>query len=85
MYKRSLYFLQILSKSEMKRKIYENLLTWKNSPFRKPLVLRGARQVGKSYILREFAKNEFSQVIEINFELQPEMKIVFSSVEPRRK
>jgi len=68
----------------MKRKIYENLLTWKNSPFRKPLVLRGARQVGKSYILREFAKNEFLQMIEINFELQPEMKSVFGSVEPRK-
>ncbi len=67
----------------MKRKIYENLLIWKNSPYRKPLLLRGARQVGKSFILREFAKNEFSEAIEINFELQTEMKSVFQSIEPK--
>jgi hypothetical protein len=43
-------FCKFLKNRGMKCKIYENLLTRKNSPFRKPLVLMGARQVGKSYI-----------------------------------
>ena len=43
----------------MYRKIYEKLLEWKNSDDKKPLMLLGARQVGKTYIIEEFCKNEF--------------------------
>jgi uncharacterized protein len=50
-----------------KRKIYQQLLAWKNSNRRKPLVLRGARQVGKSTIVREFGK-EYQSFIELNLE-----------------
>ena len=52
----------------MKRKIYHKLITWKNSIYRKPLLLKGVRQVGKSYILEEFGKNEFHNLWVFNFE-----------------
>lgn len=50
----------------MKRKMYDKLLTWKESKSRKPLILSGARQVGKTYIVREFCKNEYSKFCEVN-------------------
>lgn len=52
----------------MKRNIYEELIKWKNTSHRKPLILRGARQVGKSYILKEFGKKNFNKVHIIDFE-----------------
>jgi len=55
-----------------KRKIYRELLAWKNSARRKPLVLRGARQVGKSTIVREFAK-EYHSFIELNLERKQDL------------
>lgn len=54
--------------SSVKRFIYNDLLRWKDSPARKPLILRGARQVGKSYILSEFGKNEFPAFHRFDFE-----------------
>lgn len=51
----------------MKRKIYDYLLNWKNNTNNiKPLMLLGARQVGKTYIIREFCKKEYNKFIEIN-------------------
>jgi len=47
----------------MKRKIYTQIFDWKNSGFSKPLMVLGARQVGKTYILDEFCKNEFKNYI----------------------
>lgn len=47
----------------MKRKIYQKLLEWKNSSQRKPLVLMGARQVGKTYLVNLFGKNEYQSVV----------------------
>ncbi len=52
----------------MKRDIYNKLVGWKNSDRRKPLILRGARQTGKTYILEKFGKNEYTNYIYINFE-----------------
>ena len=52
----------------MKRDIYHQLLAWKLDSRRKPLVLQGARQVGKTYILQEFGKNEYADVAYFNFE-----------------
>ena len=52
----------------MKRKIYSDLVNWKNKPDRMPLILNGARQVGKSYILQEFGKQEFDNFIMVNLE-----------------
>lgn len=50
----------------MKRLIYNQLIEWKNRRYRKPLVLLGARQVGKTYILKEFGENEFENFVYIN-------------------
>ncbi|MCL2727172.1 MAG: ATP-binding protein [Bacteroidales bacterium] len=52
----------------MKRKIYDQLVQWKNSPKRMPLIVNGARQVGKSYILQEFGRLEFDNFIVVNME-----------------
>ncbi len=52
----------------MKRLIYKNLLKWKANKDKKPLILEGARQVGKTYIVSEFAKNEYKKFAYINFD-----------------
>jgi len=52
----------------MQRKIFDQLIKWKNSPGRMPLILNGARQVGKTYILKEFAAAHFNRFVYINFE-----------------
>lgn len=53
----------------MRRKIYDQLVLWKNRPDRMPLIVNGARQVGKSYILQEFGREEFDSYIIVNFEI----------------
>lgn len=50
----------------MERTVYQKILEWKESPVRKPLVLLGARQVGKTYILKEFGRREFKNIVYIN-------------------
>ena len=55
----------------MKRDIYKKLLEWKSSQRRKPLLLRGARQVGKTYILQDFGRKEYENVAYFNFEEDP--------------
>ncbi|MCI7350772.1 MAG: ATP-binding protein [Ruminococcus sp.] len=52
----------------MKRKITQQLIEWKNSPSRKPLILNGARQVGKTFILREFGKEQYKNTVYVNLE-----------------
>jgi predicted AAA+ superfamily ATPase len=61
----------------MKRIIYDDLLAWKNSPNRKPLLLQGARQVGKTWLMKEFGKNEYENVVYLNFEKQPRLSAYF--------
>jgi len=69
----------------MKRNIYKSLLAWKNSKDRKPLVLYGARQVGKTYILKEFGKNEFKNVLYLNFDANKELQKYFADdISPKR-
>ncbi|ODS30110.1 MAG: hypothetical protein SCARUB_04785 [Candidatus Scalindua rubra] len=52
----------------MKRDVYQRLLEWKSSKRRKPLLLRGVRQVGKTYILQQFGSKEYDNVSYFNFE-----------------
>jgi len=61
----------------MKRDIYKKLLAWRQDKYRKPLILRGARQVGKTYILSVFAK-EYSHSLYINFEEMPDVRLIFT-------
>lgn len=55
----------------MFRKITEYLTDWKSSPHRKPLILQGARQVGKTYSLLEFGREQYENVAYLNFETHP--------------
>ena len=52
----------------MKREIINNLIKWKESKNRKPLIIHGARQVGKTYIVKQFAKEYYDNLIYVNFE-----------------
>jgi uncharacterized protein len=63
----------------MKRTLYTSLLKWKNAQNRKPLILQGARQVGKTWLMKEFGKNEFDQVVYLNFESSERLKSLFAS------
>ena len=62
----------------MKRRIYTDMLRWKKSPYRKPLVLQGARQVGKTYILTEFGKNEYENTVRFDCAKDPRLHDLFS-------
>lgn len=63
----------------LRRKIYDKLLVWKNNKGKKDaILLRGVRQCGKTYIVREFGKREYKNFIEINFIERPDMQAVFS-------
>ena len=62
----------------LKRKIDDYLLTWIKNPDRKPLIIKGARQIGKTESIREFSKKHYESVIEINFVLEPKYKTIIS-------
>ena len=57
----------------MYRKIMDFLVAWKNSKYRKPLILQGARQVGKTYSILEFGHKEYDNVVYFNFETNPKL------------
>lgn len=62
----------------MKRLLYNKLLQWKNSKNRKPLILNGARQVGKTYLLKCFGKNEYESVAYISCDSNDKVAAIFS-------
>jgi hypothetical protein len=62
----------------MERNLYHDLIAWKNAPNRKPLVLRGARQVGKTHLLKRFGEQEYASCIYLNFETDPKLADFFS-------
>lgn len=66
----------------MYRAALTHLQDWLESPSRKPLILRGARQVGKTWLARELAKISNKQLIELNFERSPHLKKLFESNDP---
>lgn len=70
----------------MHRNKLNNLLLWKEKTNRKPLILKGARQVGKSWLIRELGRQHFGgKLLEINFERSPEYGAVFEqNLDPKR-
>ncbi len=69
----------------MKRDVYAKLTSWKLSKDRKPLILQGARQVGKTYILKEFGKKEYEDLAYFNFEEEPRLAEFFEgSLNPHK-
>ena len=63
----------------MKRNFEEYLKKWKSKSARKPLIIRGARQVGKTYVVEQFGKQNYDVFIKVNFEEKPELKDFFQT------
>lgn len=61
----------------LKRKVDDYLKTWKNNPERKPLIVKGARQIGKTRSIEWFAYHNYKNVIQINFVEQPKFNNIF--------
>lgn len=57
----------------------QDLISWKNKSGRKPLIIRGARQVGKTWLMKEFGKNEYAQTAYVNFESSKLLKTLFEA------
>lgn len=69
----------------MKRKLSKDLEQWRLSPARKPLVLMGARQVGKTYTLKEFADQHYKNLVSLNFDLNRGLSSIFEAdLDPKR-
>jgi len=67
----------------MEREIEKTLAVWRDDPARKPLLVRGARQVGKSYAIEQFGRRHFESVVVADFELEPRLATCFEgSLEP---
>ena len=62
----------------LKRKVDAYLMAWKNNPDRKPLIIKGARQIGKTRSIEEFAKKNYASVIQINFVEQKKYRDIFN-------
>jgi uncharacterized protein len=62
----------------LKRKIETRLLEWKNTPVKKPLVIKGIRQCGKTYIAKDFARKNYRSVVYMNFTLEPDKITAFT-------
>lgn len=63
----------------MKRNAIQNLLAWKSAPDRKPLVLKGARQVGKTWLMKEFGETCYEQYVYFNFDEEEALGSIFKS------
>lgn len=70
---------------KVERKAIDSLLEWKNKKSRKPLILQGARQVGKTWLLKEFGNSHFEYVALFNFDENPELKQFFSATKDVRR
>ena len=62
----------------MYRKVYDYLRKWKENPYRKPLIIQGARQVGKTYAILQFAKEEYDNVAYFNFQTSTALNETFA-------
>ena len=63
----------------MKRKATESLLKWKNDEERKPLILKGARQVGKTWLMKAFGETNYNNFVYFNFDEEDELKSIFNA------
>jgi len=63
----------------MNRDAFEKLIAWKNGPDRKPLILKGARQVGKTWLMKEFGTKQYAGYVSFNFDEEDELKSIFET------
>ena len=68
----------------MHRDIYDRLLVWKQKADRKPLIIDGARQVGKTWIIKEFGSREYKNIAYVNCDKIAEMKTIFFDYDVKR-
>ena len=68
----------------MERTAYQELVNWKNKKNRKPLIVNGARQVGKTWLLKSFGSRNFKNLAYINCDESPEIKSAFTDFDTRR-
>ena len=64
---------------DLKRNAISDLIQWKNNPKRKPLVIRGARQVGKTWLMQEFGQTCYEDFVYLNFDEEDELKSIFET------
>lgn len=69
----------------MKRKFYNTLLEWKNTKNKKPLMVIGARQVGKTYIIDKFCKEEYDNYVYLNFDKDEKISSIFDNTKEPKK
>ena len=70
---------------DIRRDIIADFKQWKDSPQRKPILLQGARQIGKTWVMEAFGKECFEQYARFDFDRQPELKSIFQvSKSPER-
>lgn len=79
--KNVLYYVHHLRRAviRLKRNAISELIRWKNSTERKPMVLKGARQVGKTWLMKEFGQNYYDNFVYFNFDEEDEMKSIFET------
>lgn len=63
----------------MKRTAIRKLIKWKQDPDKKPLIIQGARQVGKTWLMKEFGRTNYKKIAYITFEDAPTIKNIFST------
>ena len=68
----------------MKRQLYQEVIQWSRRPDRRPLLLRGARQTGKTYLIDEFGKSSFDHYLKVNFEKDTAFLGCFETLDPRK-
>ena len=61
----------------MRRNALEELVKWKTDEERKPMILRGARQVGKTWLMKEFGRTNYKSYVYFNFDEEDELKSIF--------
>ena len=65
--------------TRMKRSAFSQLIKWKDNPERKPLIIRGARQVGKTWLMKEFGQSCYDSFVYFNFDEEDELKSIFEA------
>lgn len=68
----------------MKRSVIDSLLEWKNSPYRKPLILQGVRQVGKTWLMKEFGRQYYDNIVYFSFDEEDYRQLFEATRNPKR-
>ena len=78
--KKCIFVFKLIYNTMLKRKIESVLLEWKTSGSKKPLVIKGIRQCGKTYIVQKFARENYKSVVYMNFILEPDKKSALPAI-----